>query len=96
MSKLLVRFDKKIKQVMLIEGWEDTIVDDLDKVVVLDDFTFDDIKYTKDTEIKGDTIFFDMRMTHKQLNEALLEYYIDKDKKQKLRSQLIKGYKNGT
>jgi len=80
MSKLLVRFDKKLKQTMLIEGWEETYVDDLDKVVVLNDFTFDDIKYTKDTEIKGDTVFFDMRMTHKQIDDALLEYYKNKVK----------------
>lgn len=91
MSKLLLRFDKKLKQVMLIEGWEDTYVDDLNKVVVLSDFTFDDIKYTKDTEIKGFTVFYDMRMTQRQIDQALIEYLSNKMEDFLGQTKLIRG-----
>ena len=96
MNKLLVRFDKKLKQVLDMGGmWEDKQVDDLDKVVVLEDFTFDDIKYTKDTEIEGITVFYDMRMTEKQINKALIEFLVDKADKHLGKTNFVRGKSNG-
>lgn len=96
-NKLLLQFAKKHKQQLDMGGmWDDVMVDDVTKVIVREDFNLNDILFTKDTEIKGVTVFYDLRMTQKQIDHALIDYYSGKMDEYLGNVNLKKGVHSGT